>query len=501
MSKTKIKKNVLLLFVLVILRTEGLCAHWSDIQSEKSFAVVRIATVMAQYDWLEPYKTPEQNIAFGTGFIISEDGFIVTNAHVVNQAVCVSIFMPFLGKKPIQVSIIGTCPERDLALLKIDENDLIYIKDKLGKIPFFELGDSDKINCTDEILVLGYPLGLEWLSCHSGVVSGITPLGIQTDAGTNPGNSGGPYIDKEGKVIGIHNQGILSKDANNIGYAIPVNILKLILPNLQGLTKTPFFGIVYVQTTEDLTRFLNNPVPGGCYVAEVIPNSPLEQAGICPGDMIYEIDGYTVDVYGDITINPLKNKISMNTYITYLSFGKNIDMVIYRNGTRIEKVINLDRHYQPGIKKLYPWHDSIDYEIFAGMVIMELTQDHISELRDQAPALKLYAISTQMTKTTLIITHIFPNSSIARSRSAAPGFTINKVNDQEVHTLQDFREAVKKSEKTKVFHMLLGDQIRLSSQNIPFVLPLDKAIYETIALSEIYHYPISELIQSIQSKI
>lgn len=499
MSRVKIKKNLVVLVVSLLLQSEWLCANWIDIQSEKSFAVVRIATVMAEYDWLEPYKTPQQNIAFGTGFIINEDGFIVTNAHVVNQAVYVSIFMPFLGKKSIQVDIVGTCPERDLALLKINDNDLAYIQEKLGKIPFLELGDSDKINCTDEILVLGYPLGFEWLSCHSGVVSGITPLGIQTDAGTNPGNSGGPYIDKNGKVIGIHNQGILSKDANNIGYAIPVNILKLILPNLQGLTKTPFFGIVYVQTTEDLTRFLNNPVPGGCYVAEVIPNSPLERAGVCPGDMIYEIDGYTVDIYGDITIDPLKNKISMSTYITYLSLGKKVDMVIYRNGIRIEKAVNLDQHYQPGTKKLYPWHDSIDYEIFAGMVIMELTQDHIAELSAQAPALKLYAISTRVSQATLVITHIFPNSSIARSRSAAVGFTINKVNDREVHTLQDFREALKESQKTKIFHMYLGDQIRLSSQNIPFVLPLDKAVHETIALSKIYHYSISESVQSIQN--
>ena len=189
---------------------------WAQVQTQAKDTVVQIIAQTAEVNLLKPYETPRQGGGFGSGFFISDNGEIITNMHVIDQAQSVWIKIPSMGKAIIPVEVVGKAPERDLALLRITDQGKEVIKRELGidKFPFLKLGDSDLVNRADEVLALGYPLGQASLKSTSGVVSGREHLGgkylIQISSPINPGSSGGPALSLNGEVIGISVSGIVS---------------------------------------------------------------------------------------------------------------------------------------------------------------------------------------------------------------------------------------------------------------------------------------------------
>ena len=471
---------------------------WRPVQTTVRNTVVQVFSMIAEFDWLQPYRTPNQHAIRGSGFFINDQGDIITNAHVVDQAVAIWVLIPSLGKRPLKADIIGVCPDRDLALLRISEQEVHIVREILGTIPCLQLGDSDLLYRADEVLALGYPLGQETLKSTTGVISGREQHFIQTSAAINPGSSGGPLLNAEGLVIGINSAGIFG-GAQNVGYAIPVNILKVILTDLYNvpLLRKPFLGILSIMVTDEVTKYLDNPVPGGCYVVEVVKNSPLENAGVQAGDMIYEINGERLDIYGEMSVSWCEDKVSFADYISRLALGQQVHLVVYRNGERIEMVVDFDQTEVVPIRKMYPWHEEVDYEVFAGMVVMSLTINHIRIFAEQAPGLKLYTVLNEQTEPLLVITHIFPDSELAQAQTIATGFTINELNDIPVQTLEDFRAALAKSVETGRVVIKTTDQISRASENVLAVLPFDAACTEVVQLSQRYHYPITETVQAL----
>lgn len=159
---------------------------WRPLQEKAKDTVVQIFSQIAAIDLLQPYKTPAQGTAYGSGFFINDKGDIITNAHVVDQAKAVWVQIPSLGKRIIDVDIIGINPDRDLALLRVIPQDLQVIKEILGEVHFLPLGDSDIIRRSDDVLALGYPLGQQSLKSTTGVISGHEHHYIQTSAAINP---------------------------------------------------------------------------------------------------------------------------------------------------------------------------------------------------------------------------------------------------------------------------------------------------------------------------
>ena len=474
---------------------------WHSVQEQVRDTVVQVFSQVAQFDWFQPYRTPMPQSVRGSGFFISDDGKIITNAHVVDQAVAIWIQIPSLGKRPIKAHVIGVCPEKDIALLKLDDEELSFVKKTLGKIPYLVLGNSDNIYRADEVLALGYPLGQESLKSTTGIVSGHEQHWIQISAAINPGSSGGPLINDVGEVVGINSAGIT--EAQNVGYAIPINVFRVILPDLHQvkMLRRPFLGILTIKVTDHLTTFLKNPLPGGCYVVEVVKNSPLEKAGIQAGDMIYEVNGFRLDIYGEMNVPWSEDKISIIDYVNRLAIGQIVDVVAYRNGERKEFTSTISwTEYSP-IHKIYPWYEAVEYEVFAGMVIMPLTVNHIKLIGKRVPGLMRYSIMNYQTEPVLLVSHLFPNSEIAQARTISPGFTLNAVNGEKVNTLEDFRKAIKKSSETGYVHFKMSDQITCTSDNIPVVLPLQNAVNDTIKLSRMYRYPISDMVKELQEII
>jgi serine protease Do len=249
---------------------------------------------------LDPFKTSGRiSTAAGSGFIINNEGLILTNSHVVfgRQAIIVTLDD---GRKS-EAKLLGADPIFDLAVLRIPVPP--------EGLPIAALGDSDSVRIGEDVIAIGNPFGLEQ-TLTQGVVSGLNrilpgsplltlPL-IQTDASINPGNSGGPLMNRCGEVIGI-NTSILA-EAQNIGFAIPINVAKSVIPELveHGRVIRPWLGITGKLVKKELMEIINLPLVDGLLIETVDPGSPAQQAGIQGGDLPITIAGTEILLGGDI---------------------------------------------------------------------------------------------------------------------------------------------------------------------------------------------------------
>jgi serine protease Do len=254
----------------------------------------------------------------GSGVIVSKDGYILTNNHVVEDADKVEVALAD-GKKEYTAKVVGTDPETDVAVLKVDASDL----------PAITLADSDKLEVGDVVLAIGNPFGVGQ-SVTKGIVSGLGrgdfPGGgvvdyadfIQTDAAINPGNSGGALIDAEGRLVGI-NTFIMSRNGRSqgVGFAIPVNLARSVMDRLvsDGKVTRGYLGVNIQPVTSDLAKEFNLPDETGALVGGVSANTPAEQAGIKEGDVITEFNGKKVNDFRHLRFmvaqTPPKTKVTL----------------------------------------------------------------------------------------------------------------------------------------------------------------------------------------------
>ncbi len=471
---------------------------WLYAQEKARDTVVQVIAQTAEINILEPYRTPKQTMHAGSAFFIKIDGYpeglLVTNAHVVEEAYAIWIKIPSLGRVIIDVEIIGRSPERDLALLKVSEEGLEKIKEAMGSIPYLVLGNSDCVRRTDEVLTLGYPLGQSSLKSTSGVVSGREHVGsrllIQIDSPINPGNSGGPALNIKGEVIGVTCSGVVT--AQNVGYIIPINELKLIFADLYKtpLLRKPFLGFFLNSGSKELALHFNNPVPSGCYLIDVFEKSPIAKVGIKTGDMIYEINGISVDEYGELALSWTEDKISLSDYISMIEIGQTINIVFYRNGTRHEVNFIFEPTELPPVKHVFPGIDYLDYEIFGGMLFQPLNLNIVSVLVNNAPILTRYGLAKHQKDPALIITHIVPNSQTQRLNILAEGTIISEIDGKVVKTMDDLRRVL--------FQALDKERITFKTEEgIFFVLNVKKVLEDELKLSQAYQYPISPFMKEL----
>jgi len=477
----------------VVEKIVGKSQLWRPVQESARDSVVQIFVQGAEMDMLQPYKTPRQFTAYGSGFFINKEGDIATNAHVVKNAKTIWIQIPSLGKRILDADVVGESPARDLALLKLTDESKELILELLGSVPYLKMGNSDYVRRADEVMALGYPLGMQSLKSTTGIISGREGGLIQISAAINPGNSGGPLLNLEGEVIGINSSKIAASGIDNVGYMIPVNNFRIVLDDLREvkLLRKPFLGLLCNNGTDDLTKFLGNPKPGGCFVTDVIKNSTLYNSGVQSGDMIYEINGISVDIYGEMNVGWSEDKISFVNYISRLSVGQDIHIMLYRNGERMEMDMKFEATELPAVRQVYPWIEEIDYEVFAGMVVMELTANHIRLLVNHAPGLMFYSEMKNQADPVLIVTHVFPTSQLYRTRTLLPGATLNQINGISVNSLEEFRQAHKAGDG-KCLTIRATDRYTNASDNILVVLPVEKVLQEEAKLAHLYKYPVSQ---------
>jgi S1-C subfamily serine protease len=225
----------------------------------------------------------------GSGFIFNDDGYILTNNHVIANADRITVTLT--NGRVLEGRLVGTCRSEDIAVIKIDAKDLVSA----------ELGDSSKLKVGQRVFAIGNPFGLSGgPTVTSGVVSAVNRTIrsekavfqdlVQTDASINPGNSGGPLIDIKGRVIAINTA--IIPFAQGIGFAIPINVAKECSRDiiLYGSSARPWLGITGLSITKDIAEHYGLPVDKGVLVADIVRESPAERAGIEQNDIVLEID-------------------------------------------------------------------------------------------------------------------------------------------------------------------------------------------------------------------
>ena len=309
----------------------------SELFKRVSPSVVFISAVS-----IDPFKVINRvKTVIGSGFIINKDGLILTNSHVVFGRHVIIVTLDD-GTKTV-AKLLGADPVLDLAVLQIPT--------PLEGHPAAALGDSDEVQIGEEVLAIGNPMGLEQ-TLTRGIVSGVNrilpestlsmtlPL-IQTDAAINPGNSGGPLVNRCGEVIGI-NTSILM-DAENIGFAVPINIAKQVIPQLvrQGRVIRPWVGIHGRLIKKETLAILNIPLVDGFLVETVEPGSPAERVGVHGGDLPITIVGTEFllggDVITEINGQSLDDPEKFLKLVRSLKIGDKLNLTLYR-GTKTRKL-------------------------------------------------------------------------------------------------------------------------------------------------------------------
>ena len=283
-------------------------------------------------DMFKEFGTPQerQSSALGSGFIIDENGIVITNNHVIQGAD--DIIVRVDGDKEFKAEVLGADPLSDIAVLKLDT------KEKFKPVKF---GDSDKARIGDWVIAIGNPFGLGG-TVTSGIISarnrsiGLTRYEdyIQTDASINQGNSGGPLFNMDGDVIGI-NTAILGRSGSiGIGFSIPSNSAKIVIDQLIefGETKRGWLGVRIQDVTKEIAEVEQLDKPRGALVASVAENSPSAKAGVKAGDIILEFDGEKINEMKELPI-----------IVARTAVGKKVKVKIWRNKKEITKNITLGR--------------------------------------------------------------------------------------------------------------------------------------------------------------
>ncbi len=303
-----------------------------DIYKSAHLATVNITSIVYREGWFFQIYPGKDT---GSGFIISPDGRILTNNHVVSGGRQLTVTLA--NKKQYKAHVVVIDRNNDLALVKIDPRE---------NLPVLRLGDSDPLQVGQKVLAIGNPFGLEG-TLTTGVVSSLDRSisdengralehMIQTDAAINPGNSGGPLLDSHGNVIGI-NTAIYGPQGNiGIGFAMPINRAKAMLDETRGHTARPFLGVKTVLVQGDLAQALDLPAEGGLLVTQVDSNSAAEEAGVQGPRRVVVVGNVELPIGGDLIVSidgkAVTRDDDLQRTMNHKRAGENMELTVYRNG-------------------------------------------------------------------------------------------------------------------------------------------------------------------------
>ena len=375
-----------------------------------------------QFDQM-PQQRQRREQSLGTGFIISTDGYIITNNHVVNGADEVQVKLS--DGRELKGEIKGTDEKLDLALIKISDRN---------PLPSTELGDSDSLEVGEWVMAIGNPFGLAQ-TVTAGIVSakgrviGSGPYDdfIQTDASINPGNSGGPLFNAQGKVVGI-NTAIIA-GGQGIGFAIPVNMAKGIVTQLRdsGKVTRGYLGIRFQPLTADLARSFGLDSEKGALIANVDKDTPAEKAGLKAGDVILEYDG-----------RPIAESNELPRLVATTPIEKNVRMVVFRDGKKQDVYVVVGKLKDGDTAPAGGGNENEKL----GVTVQELTKELAAKL------------GIKDAKSGLVITDV-KQGSPADDAGITAGSIIVEISGQRPETVDAFSGIVAKLPKGSVVRLLL----------------------------------------------
>lgn len=366
---------------------------------------------------------PRAQRSLGSGFILSEDGYVVTNHHVIGEAVQIKVRLS--DNEEYSAKVIGTDDETDLALIKIKAP---------RSLPTVPLGRSADLQIGDWVLAIGNPFGLEQ-TVTAGIVSakgrviGAGPYDdfIQTDASINPGNSGGPLLNLKGEVVGI-NTAIFSQSGGNIGigFAIPIDLAKSVFTQLRekGKVTRAWLGVTIQSVTPELAQSFGLKEPVGALVAEVTPDSPAAKAGIERGDVITSFNNTPIKDSHDLPALVAQNPVDERSTVTVLRRGRERSFTV-----TLGELTDQRAEVESSEGNEESW----------GMAVASLTPETRSRFQLERDQQGIVVLDVE-------------GGSPAEEAGVRPGDVIEEVNRQPITSIQDF---VKTIAATKTHDTLL----------------------------------------------
>jgi serine protease Do len=357
--------------------------------------------------------------SLGSGFIISPEGYVITNYHVVADASEIKVLLA--DERSFTAKVIGGDQKTDIALLKIEPK---------GKLPAVYLGDSDKLQVGDWAIAIGNPFGLGH-TVTTGIISGkAREIGqgpyddfLQTDASINPGNSGGPLFDTAGNVIGI-NTAIIA-GGSGIGFAVPINLAKSLLPQLQekGKVTRGWLGVGIQNLTDELAENFGVKKDKGVLLSQVFADSPADKAGLKAGDIVVEVNGKRVT-----EVRQLTNEIAA------IAPGQETKIEVLRDGKLKSFSIKLgERERGESLARLGPSREEAEEKTSLGLSLAPLTPERARR------------IGVEENLRGLVVVQVDPAG--PTSGFVRPGDVILEVNRKRISSVRGFNKALKKSGK------------------------------------------------------
>ena len=363
-----------------------------------------------------PRQQKEEGL--GSGVIVSPNGYILTNNHVVDHATTVTVIMP--DKHEYKARVVGTDAKTDIAVVKIDASNLDPIT----------IGDSNKVQVGDYVLAVGNPFGVG-KTVTMGIVSakGRANLGIedyedfiQTDASINPGNSGGALVNERGELIGI-NTAILangSEGNQGIGFAVPVSVARNVMDQIikNGKVTRAYLGVMAQEVTPAIAQAFHAPQVTGALVGDVTPNSPAQRAGVEKGDIILAINGKPVD-----------SSAELRMHISLMSPGTTVEVKVFRDGADKTLPVTLAELPTETANNAQPDNGKSE-DALQGITVENVTASAARQL------------GLPPTATGVVVTGVDPNSKAADS-GLKRGDVIQEVNHKPVRNTSDFEAAMR----------------------------------------------------------
>ncbi len=361
----------------------------------------------------DPRQRRDPRPSMGSGFVVSEDGYILTNNHVIDDAD--KIIVSLNDRREREATLVGADPLSDLALLKIDAADL----------PVVEFGSSDSLEVGEWVVAIGSPFGFEY-SVTAGIVSAkgrslpdeagnYVPF-IQTDVAINPGNSGGPLFNMKGQVVGINSQ-IFTRSGGFMGlsFAIPIDVAMEVVAQLRdsGKVARGWLGVLIQRVDRDLAESFGLDRPSGALVNQVFPDSPAQQAGLKEGDIILAFNGKPIDLSSDLPHVVGRTKADTE-----------VDVVVMRDGE--QQTIRLKVGLLPentGLANLGPRLQQLENRI--GLLAREITEEEKDKNGIE------YGVVVQRVL-----------EGAARDAGIRPADVITLLDNQVIHSMDDFENAV-----------------------------------------------------------
>lgn len=374
------------------------------------------------FDW--PFRDREEpgdtEQGMGSGVIVSEDGLIITNNHVIEGADEIRVTLQ--DREEFPATVVGVDPKTDLAVLRIEKTDL-------ATIPW---GDSENLEVGEFVLAIGSPFGLS-RTVTMGIISatGRANVGIadyedfiQTDAAINPGNSGGPLVNIQGELIGI-NTAIFSRSGGyqGIGFAVPSNMARRIMEQLlsTGRVSRGWLGVTIQDITPDISRHFGLPEVRGALVGDVAPGSPAQEAGLQRGDILLEFSG-----------KPVADVSSLRNLVASAKVGSEVSLLFWRDGEQLRRstrIIEWPSENPEAVASVKPLEPSYSKEDWLGLKVMVLTR----EIRRQ--------LGLAPGENGLVIVGVRPGSA-GQAAGLRKGDVILEINRNVVSTLNEFDRAV-----------------------------------------------------------